>query len=106
MTLPMNEPNLLTTITIRPAVPEDAEDIALVFIESAEFHTWLDPERYATPTTKTISRYRNSRQHSSHADREAITLVAELSSEIVGFIDACLEQSQDAMHREMIYCHF
>jgi ribosomal protein S18 acetylase RimI-like enzyme len=31
--------------------------------------------------------------------------VAELTGEIVGFIDARLEQSLDAMHREMIYCH-
>jgi len=36
---------------------------------------------------------------------EVITLVAELSGEIVGFIDARIEQSPDRMHREMIYCH-
>jgi ribosomal protein S18 acetylase RimI-like enzyme len=34
-----------------------------------------------------------------------MTLVAELSGEIVGFIDAQLEQSLDLMHRDMIYCH-
>src|SRR5258708_2357563 len=33
-----------------------------------------------------------------------MTLVAELSGEVVGFIDARLEQSPDAMHREMTYC--
>lgn len=34
-----------------------------------------------------------------------LTLVAELNGEIVGFIDARLEQSLDAMHREVNYCH-
>jgi len=47
----------------------------------------------------------DGRQHPSHAGGEVITLVAELSCEVVGFIDARLEQSPDAMHREMIYCH-
>jgi ribosomal protein S18 acetylase RimI-like enzyme len=36
---------------------------------------------------------------------ESITLVALLSSEIVGFVDARLEQSPDPMHRRAIYCH-
>jgi GNAT superfamily N-acetyltransferase len=40
-----------------------------------------------------------------HAGRGVVTLVAELNGEIVGFIDAHLEQSPDPMHREMIYCH-
>jgi len=93
-------------IEIRPAVPEDAERIARTFLESAEYHAELDPERYSTPTVETISaRYREGRQHPSHAGSEVMTLVAELSGEIVGFIDARLEQSSDPMHREMIYCH-
>ena len=93
-------------IEIRPAVPEDADGIARTFLESAEYHAELDPERYSIPAVETISaRYREGRQHPSHAGREVITLVAELSGEIVGFIDARLEQSPDAMHREMIYCH-
>jgi len=90
-------------IEIRPAVPEDAERIARTFLESAEYHAELDPERYSTPTVETISaRYREGRQHPSHAGSEVMTLVAELSGEIVGFIDARLEQSSDPMHREMI----
>jgi ribosomal protein S18 acetylase RimI-like enzyme len=93
-------------IEIRPAVPDDADGIARTFLESAEYHAELDPERYLTPAVETISaRYREGRQHPSHAGRKAITLVAELSGEIVGFIDARLEQSLDAMHREMTYCH-
>jgi GNAT superfamily N-acetyltransferase len=91
---------------IRPAVPDDADGIARTFLESAEYHAELDPERYSIPPIDTIvARYREGRQHPSHAGREAITLVAELSGEIVGFIDARLERSLDAMHREMIYCH-
>ena len=50
-------------------------------------------------------RYREWRQHLPHAGREGITLVAELSGGIVGFIDARIEQSLDTMHREMLYCH-
>ncbi len=93
-------------IEIRPSVPEDAEQIARTFLESAEYHAELDPERYSTPTVQTISaRYRKGRQHPSRAGRKVLTLVAELSGEIVGFIEARLEQSPDAMHREILYCH-
>jgi len=102
----MGEARYPAAIEIRPAVPEDADGIARTFLESAEYHAELDPERYSTPAVETISaRYREGRQHPSHAGREVITLVAELSGEIVGFIDARLEESPDAMHREMIYCH-
>jgi len=93
-------------IEIRPAVPEDADGIARTFLQSAEHHAELDPERYSTPKVETISaRYREGRPHPLHAGTESITLVAVLSGEIVGFIDARLEQSPDAMHRDMIYCH-
>jgi len=82
------------------------DGIARTFLESAEYHAELDPERYSTPAVETISaRYREGLQHPSRAGREIMTLVADLSGEIVGFIDARLEQSPDAMHREMIYCH-
>lgn len=93
-------------IAIRPAVSEDAKGIARVFLESAEYHARLDPERYSVPAAETIStRYREGRQHPPDAGAEGITFVAEFSGEIVGFIDARLEQSLDAMHRETIYCH-
>ena len=92
-------------ITIRPAVSEDADGIARTFLESAEYHARLDPERYS-PALETISaRYREGRQHPPGSDGEGITLVAELGNEIVGFLDARLEQSTDPMHRRMIYCH-
>jgi len=97
---------IAAALEIRPAVPGDADGIALTFLESAEYHADLDPERYLTPAVETISaRYRDSRQHPSHRGMEVITLVAELYGEIVGFIDARIEQSPDPMHREMIYCH-
>jgi ribosomal protein S18 acetylase RimI-like enzyme len=93
-------------ITIRPAVSKDADGIARTFLESAEYHARLDPERYSPPALETISaRYRQERQHPPHGSRRGMTLVAELSGEIVAFIDARLESSLDAMHREMIYCH-
>ena len=94
-------------IVIRPAVSEDADGIASTFLESAVYHAELNPERYSTPAFETISSsYRQNLQYPSHARGVEITLVAELNSEVVGFIDARLEQSSDAMHRkEMTYCH-
>lgn len=57
------------------------------------------------PAFETIAaRYREGRQHPAEGRTESITLVAELSGEIVGFIDARLYQPTDAMHRQMIYC--
>ena len=105
MLLHMGELHYLAAVEIRPAVPEDADGIAHIFLESAEYHAELDPERYSIPEVETISsRYREGRQHPSDASGEVTTLVAQLSGEIVGFIDARLEPSPDAMHREMIYC--
>ena len=101
----MDEAPSPVAITLRPALSEDADGIAGTFLESAEYHAQLDPERYSPPAVETISaRYREDRQHSPGA-LESITLVAEFSGEIVGFIDARLERSPDPMHREMIYCH-
>ena len=51
------------------------------------------------------ARYREGRQHPADEGGENITFVAELSGEIVGFIDARLFQPLDAMHREITYCH-
>jgi GNAT superfamily N-acetyltransferase len=102
----MHEAPCPVAITIRPVVSEDADAIARTFLESAEYHARLDAERYSPPTIEMISaRYREGRQHLSDADAVGITLVAELAGDIVGFIDARLEQSPDPMHREIIYCH-
>lgn len=93
-------------ITIRPAVSEDAEGIVAIYMQSADYHAALDPERYWIPDAKTIlARYRDGQQHSSLGSAKATTLVAELSGEIVGFVDARLTSSPDPMHRDMIYCH-
>lgn len=91
--------------TIRPARSGDAEGIARTYLESARFHADLDPERYSVPTSETIlERYRKRSQHPA-TDAQSITVVAEVDGEIVGFIDAGLDQSQDLMHREITYCH-
>ena len=89
---------------IRPAAPQDADGIARLFLESAEYHARLDPERYSIPQLLAISaRYRDELQRPS--GDKTLTLVAEFDGEIAGFIEARLERSPDAMHREMIYCH-
>jgi ribosomal protein S18 acetylase RimI-like enzyme len=92
-------------ITIRMAVSEDADRIACVFLESAEYHARLDPERYSAPGIGMISAGYQARLRLPEASAKSITLVAELNAEIVGFLDARLERSPDPMHREMIYCH-
>jgi ribosomal protein S18 acetylase RimI-like enzyme len=102
----MEEGPDVVPITVRPAVPEDADGIARTFLESAEYHACLDPERYLAPAAETISaRYREGRQHPPDECGDSLTIVAELAGEIVGFVDSRLERSLDAMHREMIYCH-
>jgi len=102
----MGEPPDPAAITIRRAASEDAHGIARTYLESAEYHASLDPERYWVPVAEAIlARYREGRQHPAEAGANGITLVAELNGEIVGFVDARLDQSPDLMHREMIYVH-
>jgi ribosomal protein S18 acetylase RimI-like enzyme len=93
-------------ITIRSAIPEDADGITCVYMESAEYHASLDPKRYWLPAVETTeARYRDGQWHSQDAGQQSVTLVAELSGEIVGFVDAQLQQSPDPMHRAITYCH-
>jgi len=90
---------------IRQAVAEDADAITRTFLESAEHHASLDSELYFVPDVETIvARYKQGQQHPSAERAEGITLVADLSGETVGFIDARLYQPTDAMHRQMVYC--
>lgn len=103
---PGREPKNSAAVEIRPAVSDDADGIARTFLESAEHHTRHDSERYSTPAIETVAaRYRKGRQHPADWGEEVMTLVADLSGEIVGFVDARLERPADTMHRDMIYCH-
>jgi len=100
----INEASKMTA-TIRHAVKEDADGITRTFLESAEHHASLDPELYFVPEVEAIAaRYKEGRQHPAEKRAESTTLVAELSDDIIGFIDARLYQPTDAMHRQMIYC--
>lgn len=93
-------------ITIRGAVAEDAEGITRIYQESAEYHAGLDPERYHVPAAEeTAARYRVGGQHPPDAGADAVTLVAELEGEVVGFVDVRLDRSPDPMHRDLTYCH-
>jgi ribosomal protein S18 acetylase RimI-like enzyme len=95
-----------SAIRIRPAVSEDADGIARVFVESAEDHARLDPERYLVPAVETVSRrYRKERLHLAQVGEHATSFVAEFSGEVVGFIDARIERSPDPMHHALHYCN-
>jgi GNAT superfamily N-acetyltransferase len=92
-------------ITIRPALSGDAEGITRIYLESAEYHASIDPERYSVPRFETIlARYREGQHHPAMGG-QGITFVAEVDGAIVGFVDAGLEQSHDLMHREITYSH-
>jgi ribosomal protein S18 acetylase RimI-like enzyme len=92
------------SIVIRPAVAGDADGLTRTFLESAAHHARLDPTRYFVPNADLVAaRYREGRQHDDAAT--SITLVAELSGEIAGFVDVRLTHSPDPMHREITYCH-
>src|SRR5207302_3428369 len=74
---------------------------SLAPIGSAEYHAGLDPERYvARDVEAETARYREGRHHPAHGGSVALRLFAELEGEVVGFIDARLERSEDAMHRD------
>src|SRR5262249_8473791 len=93
-------------VAIRMAVADDVDGIARVFLDSAVYHASLDPARYAVPAVDTISaHYRARSQHLQHPYANDVTLIAELDGEIVGFIDARMDESPDLMHRSMSYCH-
>jgi len=113
----MGEAPITAAITIRPAVAGDVDGITRTYLESAQHHARLDPERCWVPAAEAISaRYREGRQHpkpptqnqpgwGTHDAEQAITLVAELSGEIVGFVDVRVERLPDPMLREFLYCH-
>jgi ribosomal protein S18 acetylase RimI-like enzyme len=102
----MDQESQAETIRIRVASAEDIPNIAATFLESAQYHAHLDPERYSVPELETISaRYQEARQHPADVEEKSITLVAEFNRAMVGFIDVRLERSPDLMHREMTYCH-
>ena len=102
----MRQSGSVTTLQTRPAMAEDAAGIARVFLESAEHHARLDPERYWIPDRESvIARYRERSRLILDGNADAITLVAVIDHEVVGFVDAALERSPDPMHRDLTYCH-
>ncbi len=93
-------------VTIRPAIAADVDGIARAYRESAEYHAGIDPERYLVPPPDVVSAlYRDQRNSQAVTERITATFVAEVDGGVAGFVDARLERSPDAMHREIIYCH-
>jgi len=87
---------------IRAATSEDAAAITFVYLESAEHHAAIDPERNYVPERAAIEeRYRSGKQHPSEP---AVTLVAEADGSVVGFIDARIGETFDPMYRPARYC--
>jgi ribosomal protein S18 acetylase RimI-like enzyme len=98
-------PQEMLSVRIRPATSEDAEPIARAYLQSAEHHAAIDPERYHVPDRAAImERYRTGGQH-LRIGPDCITLVAEVGSDVAGFVDARLERPIDLMHRPMLYCY-
>ena len=94
----------MASVLIRPASSDDAAAIARVYMESAEHHATIDPEHCEVPDRAAIEeRYRQGRQHPD-SESPAITLVAELGGEIVGFLDAQIQLPFDPMLRRTPYC--
>ena len=96
----------MSTLQIRQATVEDAVAIAGVYLESAEYHARLEPDRYGIPATEAVlARYRERGQQMPRPEADAVTLVAALDGGVVGFVDAALVRSPDLMHRDLTYCH-
>jgi len=92
-------------MTIRPACSEDAEAITRTLLASAEHHARLDPERYFVPEAEILLTRYGDRLRSSDVTPARIMLVAEHDGEVVGFIEATLDVSQDPMHKNLRFCH-
>ena len=92
-------------LTIRAATADDAAGIARVYMESAEYHARLEPDRYRLPSLDAITAQYRERGRLSRTNGDAITLVAELDAQVAGFVDARLDRSPDPMHRDLTYCH-
>lgn len=101
----INEVPKTETAQMRLATPRDLDGIAAIYLESARLHSELDPERYEVPVVAAVlDRYREILQNIRLECREVV-LVAELNGDIVGFVEAHLGQSLDAMHRTVTFCH-
>ena len=98
---PVKQP--MASVSIRVATPEDAEAITRIYMQSAEHHALLDPERNQVPDPAAIcERYRTGAQHP--AGEEGVTLVAEKHGEVLGFLDARLIPPFDPMFRPVTLC--
>ena len=93
-------------LTIRAATADGAAGIARVYMESAEYRArGSEPDRYWLPSLDEITAQYRERGRLSQTNGDAITLVAELDAQVVGFVDARLDRSPDPMHRNLTYCH-
>src|ERR1700729_2615157 len=94
----------MASVSVRRATPEDAEAILFIFMQSAELHARLDPERNHVPgRDEILERYRMGGQHPEDSIA-AVTLVAEEAGQVVGFLDARLTKPFDPMYRPTTYC--
>lgn len=95
----------MSSVHVRKAVAADAEGIARVYMQSAEHHAAIDPDRYYLPDPDWIAeRYRTGGQH-PNPEAESVTFAAEAGGIIVGFVDARMERLFDPMHRPLTYCY-
>jgi ribosomal protein S18 acetylase RimI-like enzyme len=87
-------------LTIRPYVSDDLAGLTRVYLESAEHHAALDPQIYRVPSVDEIRA-----RYEGRIAALQVTLVAVREGKIVGFVDAQMLRSSDAMLRSTYYCH-
>lgn len=94
----------MASVSIRRATPEDAEAILFIYMQSAELHARLDPDRNHVPErTEILERYRSGAQHPEDSTA-SVTFIAEEAGRVVGFLDARLTKPFDPMYRPSTYC--
>jgi ribosomal protein S18 acetylase RimI-like enzyme len=75
---------VLEAVAIRAATPDDAEALAVVYMESSEIHFRLDPSLYSRPDVDQVeARYRDRLKNLDEAE----IFVAQYGRDLIGYIE-------------------
>ena len=89
----MDTDNERGNLVVRPARPGDGEGLARATVDLAEQYVGLDPERFKVPEVDLAARAEAELREPVPADR--LWLVAELDGEVVGEVQAFVEEPLD-----------